>query len=93
MTFYLKIDENNIIRDAIEYPFEGYTEVHLEETHLPAGINGGWYRWNGATYELDEELKRQADERIKELRRQENTDIIAEVIDNYTLELIERGML
>jgi hypothetical protein len=52
-TWYLKLDVNNIILDAIEYPFEGYIEVQLSDTQLPAGINGGWYTWNGAAYVED----------------------------------------
>ena len=49
-TWYLKLDVNNVIVDAIEYPFEGYIEVQLTDTQLPAGINGGWYTWNGTDY-------------------------------------------
>jgi hypothetical protein len=60
-TFYLALD-GDIIVDAIEYPHDGYIEVELPTTHLPAGINGGWYRWDGATYVLDEELKQAANE-------------------------------
>lgn len=60
-TFYLALD-GDIIVDAIEYPHDGYIEVELPTTRLPAGINGGWYRWDGATYVLDEELKQAANE-------------------------------
>jgi hypothetical protein len=52
-TWYLKVDVNTIILDAIEYPFEGYIEVQLPDTQLPAGINGGWYTWNGTAYVED----------------------------------------
>lgn len=90
--FYFKLD-GDIITDAIEYTHEGYIEVELPETHLPAGINGGWYRWNGTTYVLDEELKNAADEAVQKRRKQENADIIADAIDAYTLELIEGGLL
>ena len=37
-TFYLALD-GDIIVDAIEYPHDGYIEVELPATHLPAGIN------------------------------------------------------
>ncbi|OPX87010.1 MAG: hypothetical protein A4E53_02665 [Pelotomaculum sp. PtaB.Bin104] len=56
-TWYFKIDVNNIILDAIEYPNEGYIEVQLPDTHLPAGINGGWYKWMGTAYVVDDVLK------------------------------------
>ena len=55
--WYLKLSSDNIILDVIEYPFEGYIEVELPDTSLPAGINGGWYRWNGTTYQEDSTLK------------------------------------
>lgn len=52
MKFYLKLDAGNTILDAITYPHEGYTEVTLTDTQLPAGINGGWFKWeNGAIVE------------------------------------------
>ena len=54
--WYLKLDVNNVILDAIEYPFEGYVEVQLPDTQLPAGINGGWYKWNGTSYIKDDIL-------------------------------------
>ncbi|RUS47573.1 hypothetical protein [Cohnella sp. AR92] len=60
-TFYFQLD-GNIIRDAIEYPFDGYTAVQLEVTHLPAGINAGYYRWNGTAYLIDEELRAQIEQ-------------------------------
>ncbi len=91
-TFYLALD-GDIIVDAIEYPHDGYIEVELPATHLPAGINGGWYRWDGTTYMLDEELKQMADEVERQARMQENEDIITAAIDAYTLELIDRGLL
>ena len=55
MKHYFKLN-NDIIVDAIQYPVEGYVEVELTETHLPAGINGGWYRWDGEQPVFDEEL-------------------------------------
>lgn len=65
MKHYFKLD-GDIIVDAIQYPFDGYVEAELPEITLPAGINGGWYRWDGEGYALDEELKRAADERARE---------------------------
>lgn len=56
--FYFKL-ENDVILDVIEYPHENYTEIELDHTHLPAGINAGFYRLSGNTYSIDEELKLQ----------------------------------
>ena len=42
---------------------------------------------------LDEELKQAADEVERQARMQENEDIITAVIDAYTLELMDRGLL
>ncbi len=92
-TWYLKLDADNVILDAIEYPYEGYTEVQLEETHLPAGINGGWYTWNGTTYVLDQARKDAIDEANLTQRMNANPDIIQAAIDIYTLELINGGII
>jgi hypothetical protein len=80
-TFYLMLD-GDIITDAIEYEVEGYTEVTLNQTHLPAGINGGYYRWTGTAYEKDEALY-----------QSQVTEIVQNAIDEYTLELLEAGIL
>lgn len=61
MKHYMKLD-GDIIVDAIQYPSDGYIEVELTETQLPAGINAGYYRWNGTNYMLDENLKKAQDE-------------------------------
>lgn len=44
MKFYLQINADNIITDAISYPHEGYVEFEHSEDHLVAGINGGWFK-------------------------------------------------
>lgn len=68
-TFYLALD-GDIIVDAIEYPHDGYIEVELPVTHLPAGINGGWYRWDGTTATPDETLRPiDKDEEIESLKQ------------------------
>lgn len=58
--FYIQVDKNGIIRDVIEFPYDGYMQVELD-TPLPPGINGGWYRWNAeaGTYEEVPELRPQ----------------------------------
>jgi len=53
--FYFKLD-GDIITDAIEYPYQDYVMVELDETHLPAGINAGYYRLNNNVYTLDNDL-------------------------------------
>lgn len=73
----------DIIADAIEYPVDGYTHVQMVDTHLPAGINAGWYRWNGTTYVLDAELKSQSLEEIIKRERQAAQD-------ELLLDLLER---
>ena len=55
-THYFLLGENNIILDAIQYPAEGYVEVSIPQYFLPAGINGGWYHWNGTEYVFDQDL-------------------------------------
>ena len=56
MKYYLLLDENNIIQDAISYPTDGYIEVEVDKP-FPAGINGGWYKWENDTYVEIPELK------------------------------------
>lgn len=59
--FYFKLQEN-IILDVIEYPYEDYIEVELTESHLPSGINAGYYRLFGSSYEIDENLKKEIEQ-------------------------------
>lgn len=81
---YFKLDENNIIRDAIEYSYEGYTEVDLPDTQLPAGINGGWYRWTGTAYEEVPELKPVSEaDKIKSL--EERILLMQQALDDIIL--------
>jgi hypothetical protein len=79
--FYFKLD-GDIITDAIEYQVDGYTEVELDQTHLPAGINAGYYRWTGTAYEKDDALY-----------QSQVSEIVQNAIDEYTLELLEDGIL
>jgi hypothetical protein len=79
--FYFKLD-GDIITDAIDYAVEGYTEVELDQTHLPAGINAGYYRWTGTAYEKDDALY-----------QSQVSEIVKNAIDEYTLELLEDGIL
>ena len=36
-TYYIQLDQNNIIRDVVEMPADGYMEVQIEDP-LPVGI-------------------------------------------------------
>ncbi|RPK29992.1 hypothetical protein [Paenibacillus xylanexedens] len=61
MSFYIQVEQQTqIIRDIIEYPYEGYQEVEIP-TPLPIGINGGYYRWQDGQPVLDQALKDEVD--------------------------------
>lgn len=54
MKYYLRLNQDNIIVDAITFPVEGYIEYETDYP-LPAGINGGWWRFeNGQPVEYPE---------------------------------------
>jgi hypothetical protein len=80
--FYFKLD-NDIIIDVIEYPHDTYIEVELSETHLPAGINAGYYRLNGTVYSVDEDLKTIAE------NKQTNYNIISVCIQEEIIETVK----
>ena len=79
--FYFLLD-GDIITDAIDYQVGGYVEVELNQTHLPAGINGGYYRFNGTNYAKDETLY-----------QSQVNEIVKQAIDDYTLELLDGGII
>ncbi|WP_458123350.1 hypothetical protein [Paenibacillus sp. Z3-2] len=65
MSFYIQVEQQTqIIRDIIEYPYEGYQEVDIS-TPLPIGINGGYYRWQDGQPVLDQALKDEVDKANK----------------------------
>ena len=54
MKYYLRLNQDNIIVDAITFPVEGYIEYETDYP-LPAGINGGWWKFeNGQPVEYPE---------------------------------------
>ena len=54
MKYYFRLNQDNIIVDAITFPTEGYIEYETDYP-LPAGINGGWWRFeNGQPVEYPE---------------------------------------
>jgi len=80
--FHIQVDQENIIRDCIEYPHPGYIEVPNLTTPLPESFIAGWHKWENGQAVLVPELK------------QAPIDVqIAEAIDAYTLELMEGGLL
>jgi hypothetical protein len=61
MSFYIQVEaQTQIIRDIIEFPYDGYHEVEIP-TPLPIGINGGYYRWQDGQAVLDQALKDEVD--------------------------------
>ena len=67
-TYYIQLDQDNIIRDVVEMPVGGYIPVQIEGP-LPVGINGGWYKWENGTYVEYPELKPETEmeQRISDL--------------------------
>lgn len=54
MKYYFRLNQDNTIVDAITFPVEGYIEYETDYL-LPAGINGGWWRFeNGQPVEYPE---------------------------------------
>jgi hypothetical protein len=51
MKYYFRLNQDNIIVDTITFPVEGYIEYETDYP-LPAGINGGWWKFeNGQPVE------------------------------------------
>lgn len=70
MKFYVLLDNQNTIRDIIEYPHEGYQEIDLA-LPLPIGICGGWFKLeNGKVVEYPELKPINKDEQIEALKEQ-----------------------
>lgn len=63
-TFYLQVDSNNIIRDAITYPYGDY--IPYDADMLPVGINGGWFKFeNGQVVEYPELKPKDENEKLE----------------------------
>ena len=63
--FYLQVNPNNIITDAVDYIVDGYIEYETDDT-LPIGLIGGWYKYeNGIIVEYPE-LKPAVEIELKE---------------------------
>ncbi|MZQ99478.1 MAG: hypothetical protein GT601_17565 [Acidaminobacter sp.] len=67
--FYIKVDEKNVIRDAITYEHPGY--IPYDVPSVPVGINGGWFKYeNGVAVEYPELKPKDVTPEIDELRSQ-----------------------
>ena len=55
MKLYIKLNDNNIIVDAITYNNGIYTEIEVDS--IPQGINGGWFKYENNTIIEIPELK------------------------------------
>jgi hypothetical protein len=68
MKYYFRLNQDNIIVDAITFPVEGYIEYETDYP-LPAGINGGWRKYeNGQPVEYPElKPETELEQRISDL--------------------------
>jgi hypothetical protein len=77
MKYYFRLNQDNIIVDAITYPVDGYIEYETDYP-LPAGINGGWWKLEGGMPVEHLELKPKVyDEEFLELKKQVQDQAIA----------------
>ena len=52
--FWIQLDQNDIIRDAVDYQVDGYIEYETAYP-LPIGFIGGWFKLeNGIVVEVPE---------------------------------------
>ena len=54
MTLYVKCINDNVVWDAIEYPYEDYIPVEVES--IPTGVFGGWWRLQDGQLVFDQAL-------------------------------------
>jgi hypothetical protein len=89
MVYYLQVNQNSIITDAVSYPVEGYVE-HETATNLPAGINGGWWKLeNGLLVEYPELKPKTESEVVAELK--ENQLILMDVLATMYEDMLTKG--
>jgi len=66
--FYLQVQPDGTITDAIEYPHGNYVEVELD--HLPIGVYGGWWKLeNGQLVEYPELKPKDVNDEIESLKQ------------------------
>ena len=76
---YLQVRNDGTITDCIDYPHEGYV---LFEGEIPESVNGGWFKL------INNAIVEQVELNPKTISNQ-----IQSAIDDYTLSLIEGGLL
>lgn len=85
MIFYLQLDNDNIIRDAITYPVDGYVEY--ETNLLPISCIGGWFKLeNNEIVEYPELKPIDKDTEIEALKQSQAEQ------DSLIMQLILGGM-
>lgn len=68
--FYLQVQTDGTITDAITYTHEDYIEYRAES--LPVGVNGGWWKLeNGKLVEYPELKPVTKDEEIEQLKQEQ----------------------
>lgn len=88
-TFYLQVDNNDFIRDCIEYQHDDYKQIELN-TPLPVGLIGGWFKFeNGQIVEHPE---------LKPLPEPDYTDLDLRITEtelavDYRLSMLELGLV
>lgn len=76
--FYLQVQNDGTITDAIEYPHNDYVEVELE--YLPVGVYGGWWKLEDGELVEYPELKPE-DREIDIERLQLEIEELRQIID------------
>jgi hypothetical protein len=77
--FYLQVNLDDIITDAIEYAVNGYIEYETDDT-LPIGLIGGWYKYeNGIIVEYPE-LKP-----VPEIELKERVNLLEQALNELLL--------
>lgn len=54
--YWIQLDQNNIIRDCVEYEVTGYVEYETAYP-LPIGFIGGWFKYEDGVVIVVPELK------------------------------------
>lgn len=50
MNYWIKLDENNVIKDVITYQYLDY--IQIDVVSLPIGVTGGWWKWENNAFVL-----------------------------------------
>ncbi|MFT4146697.1 MAG: hypothetical protein QM644_19810 [Mobilitalea sp.] len=86
-TFWIQLDQDNIIRDCVEYEVPGYIEYETAYP-LPIGFIGGWFKFeNGEVIEIPELKPATAIEEI------ELTIAELAVDTDFRLSMLELGLV